>query len=120
MKASEFVKKHGWDAVIDAVKSTNAEETAAFESTDIKYIDEANPMLGVNVKVYHIPYLEVKRLVESHEIIQSRGGMNRAKNTATLLQSSIDIGLYYGMDGVDANVELPLLKQAIADVELCQ
>lgn len=102
MKANDFVREFGLDAAVEFLELT---------SYNINHI----LMLKGGLSCEHL-----QRLVESHEIIQSRGGMNRAKNTAILLQSSIDIGLYHGMDGVDANVELPLLKQAIADVESCQ
>lgn len=102
MKANEFVRKYGLDKA---------------KFIHLRCIVEKK---GLAVAGVLVDIGELGRLVESHEIIQSRGGMNRAKNTAILLQSSIDIGLYHGMDGVDANVELPLLKQAIADVESCQ
>lgn len=62
---------------------------------------------------------DLKRLVESHELVESYKGLHCAKNTLGLLQSSMEIGLYHGMDGVDAATEIPRLKQAIADVESC-
>ena len=60
---------------------------------------------------------ELKRLVESVDLINANGGLNGTKNTITLFQSSLDLGLYHGVDGVDAEVEIPRLKQAIADYE---
>ena len=110
MKAVEFVKKHGWDAVINAVKSTNAEETAAFESKDLDPILAKNgSVIGFNVKVYRIKYGEVKRLVDSHELVESYGGYDLAKNVmqiTPLRKSSYDL--------------IENLKQAIADVESCK
>lgn len=60
---------------------------------------------------------DLKRLVESVDLVNSNGGWNGTKNTITLFQSSLDIGLYHGVDGVNAEVEIPRLKQAIADYE---
>jgi len=65
-------------------------------------------------------YKELKRLVESHDLVESYKGLHCAKNTLGLLQSSMEIGLYHGMDGVDAATEIPRLKQAIADIEACK
>ena len=106
MKANEFVKKHGWDAVINAVKSTNAEETAAFESKDLDPILAKNgSVIGFNVKIHAISYLDVKRLVESYELVMDYYGLTRAKEHA------------------ESNYTAPelkaALKQAIADVEAC-
>ena len=60
---------------------------------------------------------DLKRLVESVDLINANGGLNGTKNTITLFQSSLDLGLYHGVDGVDAEVEIPRLKQAIADYQ---
>ncbi|MRT37117.1 hypothetical protein GJV03_08085 [Acinetobacter sp. RIT698] len=80
MNAFEFVKKHGWEAVIEAVKSTTAEETAAFESTDLDPIlAKDGSVIGFNVKVYAIPYVEVKSLVESYEIVSKFESIADAK-----------------------------------------
>ena len=60
---------------------------------------------------------DLKRLVDSVDLVNCNGGWNGTKNTITLFQSSLDLGLYHGVDGVDAEVEIPRLKQAIADYE---
>ena len=62
--------------------------------------------------------LSLKRLVESVDLVNCNGGWNGTKNTITLFQSSLDLGLHHGVDGVDAEVEIPRLKQAIADYEV--
>lgn len=104
MNAVEFVKKHGWEAVIEAVKSTTAEETAAFESKDLDPIlAKDGSVIGFNVKVYAIPYLEIKSLVESWELIQSKGGLENAKEDELWANE-----LGFGFKG---------LAQAIRDVE---
>lgn len=60
---------------------------------------------------------DIKRLVESVDLIHANGGLNGTKNTITLFQSSLDLGLYHGVEGVNAEDEIPRLKQAIADYE---
>lgn len=106
MKANEFVKKHGWTAVVEAVKSTNAEETAFFESTELESIlSKKGSFIGFDVKVHRIKYEEVKHLVESYELVGNFGGLEKA------------------MDAVinqEANSRpMSQLAQAIADVESC-
>ena len=103
MKANEFIKKSGINKAKKGLKLC---------------IDS-----GKELHVIHggkIDLDDLKRLVESHELVESYKGLHCAKNTLCLLQSSMEIGLYHGMDGVDAATEIPRLKQAIADVESCQ
>lgn len=94
MKANEFVKAMGLDAVKGFIKNGNI-RTPETE-------------------------LELKRLVESHELVEKHQGLNGARNVLKLLEESLDIGLYHGIDGVDATTEVPKIKQAIADVESCE
>ena len=60
---------------------------------------------------------DIKRLVESVDLVNCNGGLNGTKNTVKLFQSSLDIGLYHGVEGVNAEDEIPRLKQAISDYE---
>lgn len=119
MKANEFVKKVGWDKAKEVASFTSnvCEDPTHFDSDldiyvhfdDFKGImDESDICIG-----------DLKRIVESWELVESYKGLHCAKNTLGLLQSSMEIGLYHGMDGVDAATEIPRLKQAIADVESC-
>lgn len=94
MKANEFIKAMGLNAVKQFLENDNIRTK---EMSD-----------------------DLKRLVESHDLVESYKGPHCAKNTLGLLQSSMEIGLYHGVDGVDAATEIPRLKQAIADVESCQ
>lgn len=91
MKANEFVKAMGINAVRQFLENDN-----------------------IRTKEIHD---DLKRLVESHDLVTSYNGLHGAKNTLKLLISSIEIGLYHGIDGVNAEVEIPRLKQAIADYE---
>lgn len=63
---------------------------------------------------------QLKQLVESHERVAKQGGLVSARKYVKFLQSSVDRGLFHGLDGFDYKIELPLMKQAIADVEGCQ
>ena len=84
MRANEFVKKSGWD---DAIALVNAAK-----------------LLGVDKSLVDID--DLKRLVESRELVKDYYGLTRAKEHA------------------ESNYTAPelraALKQAIADVESCQ
>lgn len=113
MKANDFVEKHGWTAVIAAVKNTTAEETAAFESKDLDPIlAKDGSVIGFDVKIYVIPYIEVKNLVESFETVGMWGGLPAAK---AHLESLADRCANGSLDSVRGQYKN--LKQAIADVE---
>lgn len=85
MKANEYIKKYG--------------------------IDCANDILKHNEDLMNLVFFkDLKRLVASHELVQSKGGIEKAK--AIVADSFI-----WGLGGrVYANP----LEQAIADVESCQ
>ena len=86
MKASEFIKKFGWEEA----KKKNSEG-------DNFYVWRRDKEL----------FKDLKRLVESHEYIESYGGLIESKRTLEMRHSAINL------DGWDK------LKQAIADVESC-
>ena len=85
MKANEFVKTMGLEATISFLRS-----------------DCINPD-----KVE-----EVKRLVESHELVGRFGGLEMAKGVAAIDDNESYLGERFG--------PCDELKQAIADVESCQ
>ena len=66
---------------------------------------------------FHINQL--KNIVDAFEFVDKNNGLNASKNTLKLMQSSNDIGLYHGINDVDAKTEMPKLKQAIELVEKC-
>lgn len=121
MKANDFVKKHGWVAVVDAVKSTNAEETAFFESTNLDPIISGNgETIGFDVKVYRIKYDEVKRLVESHELVGNFGGLKRSKRILKKAYTSFNILITGICNDKPFQCTVEQLQDAIADMESCQ
>ena len=81
MKANEFVKKHGWEAVIEAVKTTPIDHD--FQSTDLEPIlARDGSIIGFDCKVHTISHAEVKRLVGSYELVMDYYGLARAKEHA--------------------------------------
>lgn len=98
MKAVDFVKKFGWDATKSTLKNAPdwAYETAGLYDYADKYHSDAYP-----VQDYAL-ITDLKRLVKSHKIVQSFGGLQDAKTVSKM-------GKYY-----------KYLKQAITDVESCQ
>lgn len=118
MKANEFVKKHGWEAVISAVKGTNAEETAAFESKDLDPILAKNgSVIGFNVKIHAISYLDVKRLVESHDLVVQCGGLEDARSHLESIRFNIATKTWFGQALLNWSMYADKLVKAIADVE---
>lgn len=87
MKANEFVKKFGWDEAKSKVDDCLFLNAESFE------------WMGCDVVVD-----DLKRLVESHELVARYGTADEAKEYLPTLR----------MDSYDE------LKQAIADVESCQ
>ena len=115
MKANEFVKKHGWQEVSKIVEE--APLNWCFACIDLRNLEvkRSCPSHGEYVSIAHL-----ENLIASWELVEKYQGLNGAKNTLKLLQSSLDLGLYHGIESVDAEMEIPKLKQAIADVESCQ
>ena len=108
MKANEFIKKHGWEAATNAVNSTSEKETAFFETKNIeetKGVDGTT--VSLDVKVYRVSYLDVKRLIEMHDLVEKIGGLAVCKAEMVKLFA-------IGDDRAFA------LEKAIADVESCQ
>ena len=81
MKANEFVKKYGLEY-----------------AKHIAYED--------SVILVDLDYNDLKRLVESHELVKEHGNLERAKMYAESIYTAPEI--------------VERMKQAIADVESCQ
>ena len=82
MKANEFVKKFGWGEAIKTVKASNH--------------------IGIDESIVDIG--ELKRLVESHELVVFCGGLDIAKE----------------LDSDFCGDNFNDIQKAIADVESCQ
>lgn len=91
MKANEFVKKFGWDEVISELNKTQDNVVVMW--------------LGSQSNDYAL-VKDLKRLVESHELIEQYNGLFEAKELIRVSPKMTS--------------ELRELAAAIADVESCQ
>ena len=111
MKANEFVKKFGLDAVNkmlqDFPKMTHASDDAGVFLNDIEYKKHA-PWFADSVAKM-VSFSDLKRLFDSHDLVEECGGLEAA-NT---IVGCAEVG------GI-ATMNISRLKQAIADVESCQ
>lgn len=92
MRANEFVKKHGWDY------------SKLFGNGWITF--------DGNCAESSVDRGDVKRLVESWELVEKHNGLINAKD-------DLDVANRFSMPTV-FGTPVNLLKQAIADVESCQ
>ena len=102
MKANEFVKKHGGNSLLIAktLPKFNRYKYVIFYADEIDFSNEFH----AGRKSYMFAVAEVKRLVESHELVKEHGSIVRAEMYAE--------STYTAPEVVDR------LKQAIADYEL--
>jgi len=114
MKATEFVEKHGWGEtqriIQDYPSHTHVTSDARMFINEHSCMEEIKRQLVGLVKIS-----ELKRLVESHELVQSYGGLPAAK---VHLNSLAERCVNGGLEAV--REQYKILKQAIADVEACQ
>lgn len=104
VKANEFVKKFGWGEVIKFVGWYGGD-------TSFKFLKVKEQTISVHSgdQPYDFHIDDLKRLVESHELVESCGGLESAKKE--LQRQSIFRWI---------NPETERLREAIADVESCQ
>ena len=100
MKANEFVKKHGLAEV--KILLTSPSHGFFFKEDFYKHY-------GFDI------YEDLKRLVESHEIVEYIGNdLDGAKQVYVFTKDCVHIAMR------DRMIPVIRLKQAIADVESCQ
>ena len=104
MSATDFIKQHGVDKAREIVEG--APELAEYYST----IDGEYYRIEINA----VNLKQLKRLVESVELIKKHGGLFAAK--CQLDKGGIDFE-WYGENGEFGLTDLDDLKQAIADYE---
>lgn len=102
MKANEFVKKHGLNKA-KVLLSTQGKTIANLKSEYT--VEQLKEYQGYIVSDDLMSLVELKRLVESHELVKEHGSIDRAKMYAERPYTAPEV--------VDR------LKQAIADVESC-
>ena len=99
MKANEFIKKYGIEY---AIKFLNYDASIAEDRCVLDFGE----------------YYYLKRLVESYELIESRGGLDAAKHELITLQKHLNNT--FGWVTVITAEKIDRLKQAILDVESCK
>ena len=99
MKENEFIKKYG----ITEAKALVNEQSWTMRQMALS--------TTVDTK-------ELTKLVESHELIESRGGLDAAKHELIALQKHLNNT--FGWVTVITAEKIDRLKQAILDVESCQ
>ena len=105
MKANEFVKKFGWDEVISQLNKTQDNVVVMW--------------LGSQSNDYAL-VKDLKRLVESHELVAIHGFEKSKEIVANALSDDHFYSWALGDSGVrDKTVNIGELRKAIADVESC-
>ena len=101
MKANEFVKKYGIEAAKDLW-------CGAFDlyNNNLQILNGMVCSISGNQFLFEL--IDIKRLVESHELVEHAGGLDSAKKQIEL------------KDSEDNCLWCVDLKIAIADVESCQ
>lgn len=102
MRANEFVKKFGWIKAKDVVRNSPEsfnDSWNCYRARDNKYSNRFKPSLDI------VNISDLKRLIESHEIVECMGGLEEAKY---ILKMSELNGHKYDKT-----------RKAIADVESC-
>lgn len=107
MKANEFFKKHGLAEV--KILLTSPSHGFFFKEDFYKHY-------GFDI------YDDLKRLVESHELVESLGGINTMRiMQKQMVLNSLKGGMNISFDGEFVGTfSYDQLKQAITDVESCQ
>ncbi len=109
MKATDFVKKHGIKAVIHDfghyLKDANI--------GTIKGLTHENEYFEVDVD-------DLKRLVESHEILGLFKSLDQAKADVAACEYAGHADLLVKLDCGIGYINTARVKQAIADVEACK
>ena len=111
MKANEFVKKYGLELSREIVSKQPKWASNVRVSEIIgtwEYTEKVLPSFSI---------VELKGLVESHELVASRGGLDAAKHELILLQKHLNST--FGYVTIITSEKIENLKQAIADVESC-
>ena len=93
MKANEYVKQNGWTMARKAVS-------------------ECTYGYGIDLD-------ELKRLVESHELVVQCGGLEDARSHLESIRFNIATKTWFGQALLNWSMYADKLEKAIADVESC-
>lgn len=99
MKANEFVKKFGWEKSKMAVKK-------------LLPMEDGMPVFDYNSE-------DLKRLVESHELVMCCGGLEDARSHLESIRFNIATKTWFGRALLNWSMYADKLEKAIFDVESC-
>ena len=105
MKANEFLKKHGLDEVKILLTSP---------SHGFFFKEDFYNHYGFDI------YDDLKRIVESHELVSNFGGLKRAKRILKKAYTSFNTMISVVWNDKPFQCNIQKLENAIADVESCQ
>lgn len=109
MKATEFVKKHGWGETQRIIQDYPS--YTHFTSDARMFINENSCMEEIKGQLVGLVEIsDLKRRVDSYKLVESYGGLELAKLT---------VNYPFYLDKPDSGTCYRLSK-AIADVEACQ
>ena len=109
MRANEFVKEFGWDGAKRVFELTIGNSWADHYNIKEDSIGTAGTIYSKKLCEHNDNFVclrNLKRLVESHELVREHGSIGRAKDYAQSPYTAPEVS--------------ERLKQAIADVESCQ
>ncbi len=105
MQANEFVKKFGLKLA--------QRDVAALKSGFIKREDF--------LEHYGFDILDdLKRLVESHKLVEKCGGIESLKSWLNYEKRMVDLSVYFHCNKPPVLLNIDIAEKAIADVESCQ
>lgn len=107
MKANEFVKKFGLEHTKYLIEDTELSEFAIHSSCAGKY-----SMDTVSAE-------DLKRLVESYELVSNFGGLKRAKRILKKAYTSFNTMVSVVWNDKPFQCNIQKLENAIADIESC-
>ena len=111
MKANKFMKEHGLQYTRNLVRDYPNHTHVTDDGR--MFINENTCVSHIKVQLNELVKMDdLKRLVESHELVGRFGGLEMAKGVAAIDDNESYLGERFG--------PCDELKQAIADVESCQ
>ena len=118
MKATEFVKKKGYKTaklIVDC--------WCDYPETDVYLPDMMEYTFIAIAPTENCPFVslcDLKRLVESYELVEKCGGLNSLKAWVKETKSKLSLATYFHCNKPLVLIQIEKAEQAIADVEACQ
>ena len=123
MKANEFVKKFGWGWAKRVIELTIGNSWADHYDIKEDSIGTAGTIYSKKLCEHNDNFVclrNLKRLVDSHELVSNFGGLKRAKRILKKAYTSFNTMISVVWNDNPFQCTIQKLEQAIADVESCQ